>query len=59
MRRGNVKRNAVIVREYRQTVSADFISYITVGGNAVSADPNRIDLFFAIRLAAIESQISL
>ena len=44
LRRGYVKRDLVIFCQNRQRIGADFIGYVAVGGNTVSAHPNRIDL---------------
>ncbi len=34
----------MIVRQYRQAVGADFIRHVTIGGNAIRADPDSINL---------------
>ena len=43
-RRGDVERNLVLAREHRHGVGADLVRGVAVGGDAIGADDDEIDL---------------
>src|SRR5438552_1377848 len=51
-RRGDVKRDAVFLREHSLLVRADLVGGVTVGGNAVGADEAEVYLAVAHVVAA-------
>ena len=43
-RRGDVERNAVLPGQHRHAVGADLVRHVAVGGDAVGADDDQVDL---------------